>query len=309
MFVVGGENLIDFIQEIDDDGLSRYRAVPGGSPYNVAKALALQAVETGYLTPISSDSLGDLLVADLPQENLVLLAKRSDKPTSLAVVSLVNGQPAYQFYRENTAERDVTPQSLNETIPARARGFYIGSLALANGDDSVAWEDAWVACHKRGIFTAIDPNIRAAFIHDRNAYLTRLEAMFKQADLIKLSDEDIGWITPDTPVLDAAQAMFARSNAALLVLTLGKNGAVAISANGQISVPAFPVPDLKDTVGAGDTFMATLLAQIDSHGLLEKTALQRASPVLLKKILYIATKAAAINCGRIGCNPPLLTEL
>ena len=196
MFVVGGENLIDFIQENSVDGLPRYHALAGGSPYNVAKALALQEVDTGYLTPVSSDSLGDLLVRGLPDQNLTLLAARSALPTSLAVVSFKAGQPEYRFYRENTAERDVNFESLNASMPKTISGFYIGSLAITDGADADAWESAWITAHRAGIFTTIDPNIRPAFIKDRDGYLARLNRMLAKADLIKLSDEDIGWISP-----------------------------------------------------------------------------------------------------------------
>ncbi len=309
MFVVGGENLIDFIQESDVDGLPRYRAVPGGSPYNVAKALALQAVDTGYLTPISNDTLGELLIKGLPDQNLTLLMDRSSLPTSLAVVSLKAGQPEYRFYRENTAERDVSLDTLNAALPQSIAGFYIGSLAITDGTDADAWESAWITAHHRGVFTAIDPNIRPAFILDRDGYLARLNRMLAEADLIKLSDEDIGWIMPNMPLLEAAQQMFDASNTALLVLTLGSKGAVAFSQTGQVHIDATPVPDLKDTVGAGDTFMATLIAQIKAEGLMDHAGLRAADALTIRKILEAAAKAAAINCGRVGCNPPVLSEL
>lgn len=309
MILVGGENLIDFIQKNDGSGMPCYRAIPGGSPYNVAKALALQGVDTGYLTPISTDTLGDLLVESLPKSGLTLLSPRSDHPTSLAVVSVSNGQPAYQFYRENTAERDVSAASLQHAIPQNTKAFYIGSLAITNGPDADAWQKAWMSAHQRGVFTAIDPNIRPAFIPDRTAYLARLETMLKQADLIKLSDEDIAWIAPDLPILDAAQAMFERSTTAMLVLTLGSKGAVGFTKAGRIIVAPAPVVDLKDTVGAGDTFMATLIAKTADHNLLGKASLANADRDIHCVILETASKAAAINCGRVGCQPPVLSEL
>ncbi len=309
MFVIGGENLIDFIQEPDTDGPPYYRAVAGGSPYNVAKALALQQVDTGYLTPVSRDTLGDLLVEGLPDKYLTLLATRSELPSSLAVVSLKAGQPEYRFYRENTAERDVTLETLNAALQKKPTGFYIGSLAITDGADADAWETAWITAYKRGVFTVIDPNIRPAFIHDRKGYLARLDRMLEKADLIKLSDEDLAWITPEIPLLEAARQMFDNSNAALLVLTLGSKGAVAFTDTAEIHVNPAPVPDLKDTVGAGDTFMATLIARIMARDLMDNAALRAAKTETIRDILEIAAKAAAINCGRVGCNPPVLSEL
>ncbi|MBL4808321.1 MAG: carbohydrate kinase [Rhodobacteraceae bacterium] len=309
MILVGGENLIDFIQENGGDGYPLYRAIPGGSPYNIAKALSRQGAKTGYLTPISDDTLGALLAEGITDDNLTLLSPRSTLPTSLAVVSLVNGQAAYQFYRHGTAERDLTLASLHAAIPAETTGFNIGSLAITDGTDADAWTEAWIGAHNDGIFTSIDPNIRAPFIKDRDGYLARLTRMLKHADMIKLSDEDIAWITPDQPIEDAAKAMFDQSSAALLVLTLGAEGAIGFTKDGTVRIAPVAVPDLKDTVGAGDTFMGTLLAQVSARGLMTKGALAKAPPNDIRAILETAAKAAAINCGRVGCNPPYLNEL
>ncbi len=309
MILIGGENLIDFIQEPGGSGHPLYRAIPGGSPYNVAKAAARQEVATGYMTPFSSDTLGAMLEAELAAEGVELLAARSSKPTSLAVVSLSDGQAQYQFYRDNTAERDVDAPGLTATVPEGAKAFHIGSLALANGADAEAWTAFFEEMSASGRFCSVDPNVRAAFIHDRAGYLARLERLYAVADLIKLSDEDLAWLAPGEAVEDAARAIFARSGAALVVLTLGGEGAFGVTESETFRIPPAPVVELKDTVGAGDTFMGTLLAQSARADLMAKDALRTTAPPEIKRILTLAAKAAAINCGRVGCNPPRLDEL
>lgn len=309
MIVVGGENLIDFIQEGGTPQAPLYRAAVGGSPLNTAKAAARQEVPVGYLTPISDDTLGRLIRADLAADGTALLAPASSRPTSLAVVSLESGQPAYQFYRERTAERDVTAAGLLAAIPPETEAIYVGSLAITGVADGAAWAEVYATLAERGIFTALDPNIRAAFIEDEALYRARLETLLGQTRLLKLSDEDIAWLYPGTPPREAAAAIHARSGADLVVLTMGSEGAVGYGAFGTVAVPAHPVPDLKDTVGAGDTFMGTLLAQTRRRGLASGGALASADSDTIASLLRTAGQAAAINCGRVGCNPPRLSEL
>lgn len=310
MILVGGENLIDFIQDPADGGHPAYRAVPGGAPFNVAKATARQGCDVGYLTPFSGDTLGQLLETDLMAERgIKKLHAGSDLPTSLAVVSLTDGQARYQFYRQGTAERDVTVEALQAAVPNVARGIFVGSLAITDGTDAAAWTALYTGLHRTGLFTALDPNIRAAFIHDRPSYLARLEGLLRETDLLKLSDEDIAWLAPGEDPRQAARDIAARTPAGLTVLTLGSAGAMAISDGAEVTVPVHPVPDLKDTVGAGDTFMGTLLAQSARTGRLSSDALRAMSIEEVRGLLTLAAKAAAINCGRSGCNPPDLADL
>lgn len=305
MILVGGENLIDFIQDPPDGGWPAYRAVPGGAPFNVAKAVARQGPEVGYMTPFSTDTLGKLLADDLGREaNVTFLAPFSEKPTSLAVVSLTDGQARYQFYRERTAERDVTAEGLLATVPEGARAFFVGGLALADGADAEAWTQVLETLAARGLFTAVDPNIRPAFIHDRAAYMARLERILAVADLVKFSDEDLAWLAPGEDAHAATRAIADRAAAGLVVATLGSKGATAVAGFGTLEVPAHPVEVLKDTVGAGDTFMGTLLAQAQRLGLLTRGGLAEVREDAARELLELAAKAAAINCGRVGCDPP-----
>lgn len=306
MILVGGENLIDFIQE-PGSGLPKYVANPGGSPFNTAMALGRQQQDTGYLTPISEDSLGQLLRATIEASDVTCLAAASSKPTSLAVVSLVNGQPSYQFYREDTAERQVDAASLEASLPAEVTALQLGSLCLANGDDAKAWADLAEKLAARGIPVTFDPNIRAAFIHDRADYLARFRRVAKVARAIKLSDEDIEWLYPGEDMMVAAGALFEEHQPALLVLTKGGDGACGWTSDGRIDVAPAHVSNLVDTVGAGDTFMATLIAGLNTAGLLVSD--QAITVAQAKPIMSRAAMAAGINCGRKGCNPPTLAEL
>ena len=305
MILVGGENLIDFIESPD----GTFTANLGGGPFNIAKALARQGQAVGYLTPISTDQMGDRLAADLMTDGVALLAPRSKSPTSLALVTLISGQPSYQFYRQKTAERQVSTTMLNRIIPKQAAAFQLGSLALTSGKDADVWAQIYRATHLRGVFTSLDPNIRSAFIKNRRKYLARLDWMLPKTDLLKLSDEDLCWLDPKRGLEEAAVHLRAKHNIPLLVLTKGADGATVFAAHSQFGVSAPKAEPFMDAVGAGDTFMGTLLAQLSTAGLLNRAALEAAGETTLHSILATATKAAAMNCETSGCNPPYSADL
>ena len=305
MILVGGENLIDFIESPD----GTFAANLGGGPFNIAKALARQGQAVGYLTPISTDQMGDRLAADLLADGVALLAPRSSAPTSLALVTLINGQPSYQFYRQKTAERRVSSTLLNRIIPKEAVAFQLGSLALTSGKDADAWAQIYRAMHLRGVFTSLDPNIRPSFIKNRRKYLARLDWILPKTDLLKLSDEDLSWFYPKRGLAAAAAHFRAKHDIPLLVLTRGAEGASGFTAQGQFDVSAPKAEPFVDAVGAGDTFMGTLLAQLSTTGLLSQAALETANETTLRPILSTAAKAAALNCETSGCNPPYKADL
>jgi len=304
MIAIGGENLIDFVNSSVQGGLPAYTAYPGGSPYNVAMAAALQGAATAYLTPISTDRLGDLLAGRLEECGVHLTGGRSDKPTSLAVVSLQDGIPSYGFYRNDTAERQVSARFLEAVMPKDAILFHVGSLGLIEGDDAAAWEDKFVAWHRSGRLTSLDPNVRPSLISDADGYRRRIRSMMGSADILKLSDEDLLWLYPEHDFEAACLTCFADSKAALTVITKGADGVVAKSGAQTISLPAFPTVKFVDTVGAGDTFMASLLVWMLEQGVTRRKDIENLTQNQLENALKRAAIAAALNCEKQGCQPP-----
>ncbi len=307
MLFVGGENLIDLVQLDQQDGLPLYQAIPGGSPFNLAIAAGRQGLQTGYLSPISTDKSGDLLAARLDQAGVVLAGGRHPAPSSLAMVTLTNGVPSYSFYRDGTAERQISEDRLTAALTTDARLFHIGSLALAGGADADVWEALSARCKQAGIAVSLDPNVRAGLIADPDSYRARLARMMQLADIIKLSDEDLTWIYPDQSEQDALAQLVKDSGASVLVLTRGENGASLFHDGQWHDEPVAPMDELKDTVGAGDTFMATMLVWLVQNGAIG----QLAGLSLGDKLAMVrrAAQAAAINCSRQGCNPPFADEM
>ena len=303
MIVIGGENLIDYVQSGSEEGLPIYRAIPGGSCYNVAIAASRQDQPVSYITPISQDSLGNILAKRLADDGIEISAPRATQPTSLAVVSINNGQPSYQFYRDGTAERQINHEMLIETTPSATKIFHIGSIALIDGEDANLWEQKFRELAEQGVITSLDPNIRELLVKNKQQYLDRLDRMSKHANILKLSDEDLNYMRPETSLGDAFNEICSTTEAQIVVLTMGSKGALVKAGEISFEVSAAVCNPLVDTVGAGDTFMGTILAEINEKKVSAAT-LSSISEDELTHIIERASKAAALNCETAGCNPP-----
>lgn len=301
---VGGENLIDHVTR--DGAVS---ALAGGSPFNVAMALGRQGENVHYLTPISTDSWGDQLAETLVGSHVTLSGGRIDAPTTIARVTVTKGIPSYVFERDGTAERALTADSIAKAMPAATAALHTGSLALTDGADADAWEAACKTAHDAGTLVSLDPNVRLSVVTDPEGYRARIFRMMESCSLLKLSDEDLEGLCPGQPQQDAFAGVRARTSAPLVFMTKGPDGASAWLGDIEVSLPAPPVPGLVDTVGAGDTFMATLLAGLSRINALSPEGIKGLSREDVEGLVRRAGMAAAINCSRAGCNPPTLAEL
>ena len=310
MLAIGGENLIDFVSvENNDDGLPSYTANPGGSPFNVAIAAGRQGQPVVYLTPISNDSLGNLLVSRLTKSGVSVAAPRVSNPTSLAIVSLSKGIPSYSFHRNNTAERQVSLLGLESYMPKETKVFHVGSLGLIDGKDAEVWEEFFKLCYQRGLLTTLDPNVRPSLISNRHSYTKRIFRMMRYSDIFKLSDEDLTYLYPDRPLIKAIEDCRSDYNGSLLIITSGAEGSTGFIGCSEVKVPASSVTKLSDTVGAGDTFMATILTCLIDSGRATREALVALPESVLSDVMSRASVAAAINCESFGCDPPWKQEL
>ena len=308
MILVGGENLMDMIQVDNHYQNVLFKAIPGGSPYNLALAAGRQGVRVGYVTPISEDSNGDQLVANLLGSNVQLLGPRVPEPTSLAMVNIEGGTPSYAFYREGTAERLVNLEKLTKNLTDDVAIFHIGSLALTGGSDALVWEEFLGKAMDKGIKVSLDPNVRPSLVGEPDVYRQRIKRLMTKVDILKLSDEDLLWLfNENTDESSALLELRAIANAELLILTRGSKGSSIWHNDKWYAAPAYPVDKLSDTVGAGDTFMASVLVWLTKN-----ENMKRLGALELKEkqdLQYYAGKAASLNCKKQGCNPPWENEL
>lgn len=198
----------------------------------------------------------------------------------------------------------MTATLLNRIIPKHPTAFQLGSLALTSGKDADVWAQIYRALHQRGVFTALDPNIRPAFLKNRRKYRARLGWILPKTDLLKLSEEDLSWLDPKRDASTAAVHLCQKHTIPLVVLTMGAAGAKAFTAQGNFTIPAPKAEPFMDAIGAGDTFMGTLLARLAEAGLLTRAALECAPEASLHTAIAMSAKAATLNCQTCGCNPP-----
>ena len=242
MILVGGENLMDMIQVDNQYQNALFKAIPGGSPYNLALAAGRQGVRVGYVTPISEDSNGDQLVANLLGSNVQLLGPRVPEPTSLAMVNIEGGTPSYAFYREGTAERLVNLDKLTKNLTDDVAIFHIGSLALTGGSDALVWEEFLSKAIDRGIKVSLDPNVRPSLVGEPDVYRQRIKRLMTKVDILKLSDEDLLWLfNENTDESSALSELRAIANAELLILTRGSKGSSIWHNDKWYAAPAYPV--------------------------------------------------------------------
>jgi len=301
MILCAGESLIDMVPEG-----GAFRPLAGGAVYNTAIALGRIGAPAGYLWPISRDPFGETLLRPLAEAGVDTgLCPRSDRLTTLAFVTLTGGEARYSFYDEGSAGRMLAPEDL-PPIPDSVSALFIGGISLVPDPCGAAIE-ALVARLRGKVPVMIDPNIRPFFIADADAYRARLDRLLAMADLVKLSSDDLEWLMPGASFAQAAAGLLAKGATAVFQ-TGGSEGATAHWQGEPIAAPALRV-EVADTIGAGDTFNAGVLASLHADGVLSREGLGRIGPDQLLAALRQGTRAAAITVSRPGANPPWAHEL
>ncbi|MBM9594789.1 carbohydrate kinase family protein [Roseitranquillus sediminis] len=306
MILCCGEALIDMLPRRTEAGALAYAPHVGGAVFNTAIALGRLDVATGFFTGLSTDMFGLRLERALAESGVdTALSHRSDRPTTLAFVELTQGQARYVFYDEGTAGRMLAGDEL-PALPDEIKALFFGGISLVAEPCGTAYE-ALMAKAAASRVTMIDPNVRPGFIRDEAAYRGRIGRMMALADIVKLSDEDLHWLEGPGDAVALAGDILKRGPH-LVCITEGARGATGYTAAGAVHVDA-PRVTVADTVGAGDTFNAGLLAGLARGGVLRRDALRQLDEAALRDALDLGVRAAAITVSREGANPPRASEL
>ncbi|WP_299847602.1 carbohydrate kinase [uncultured Roseovarius sp.] len=308
MILCCGEALIDMIPTPVAGGQEGFVPHTGGAVFNTAIALGRLGVRTGLLTGLSTDMFGlqltDVLTASHVDATLAIL---SERPTTLAFVRLVDGHATYSFYDDNSAGRMLASEDM-PSIPADVSALFFGGISLACEPCADAYATL-LAREADGRAVMLDPNIRPDFIRGIDRYRARLGRMLAQTDIVKLSDEDLNWIEPAPLSMNEKVQILLKAGPAIVILTRGGDGATGFLPDGaEVQVPA-AIVEISDTVGAGDTFNAGVLAKLSEMGQLRKADLRSLSPDTLREAMTHGAKAAAVTVSRAGANPPWAREL
>jgi fructokinase len=307
MILSCGEALIDMLPRTSTEGEAAFAPYAGGAVFNTAIALGRLGAPSAFFSGVSNDMLGEILADTLTASKVDIgYLARSDRPTTVAFVKLVNGQATYAFYDEATAGRMLSEADLPQ-LPASVSALFLGGISLVN-DPAASTYEALQARECAARVTMIDPNIRPGFIAGKEAaYRARIERMVARADIVKLSDEDLHWLEGSGDLTVLARGIVARGPKVVFI-TEGAKGARAVTATQERTVQSQKVT-VVDTVGAGDTFNAGILAALHQADALTKAGVASLSDATLDAALSLGSRAAAVTVSRAGANPPWSHEL
>jgi fructokinase len=289
--VVAGEALADLVANAEG-GFDTHL---GGGPFTAARTLARLGRTTYFAGALSTDGLGtrarETLVADGVRLDAVQLV---DAPTTLAMVDVGNdGGAEYRFYTRGTA----APALSAVVLPAGLAALHVGTLGLVLEPMATVIEDL-VTGAPLDALVMVDPNCRPQLIADRAAYRERLDRVLARADFLKASVEDLAYLEPDARPAEAARRLGAPA-----IVTAGADGALAVTREDVVVVPARRVR-VVDTIGAGDAFGAGVLAFA-----LERELSRTPTVAALAEAAAFGTRVAARVVARAGADPPWRQEL
>jgi fructokinase len=307
MFLVCGEALFDVFIGSETDKALHLDARPGGSPFNVAIGLARLGQPVAFLSGLARDMLGERLVRTLVNEGVdPSPCPLFDAPTTLGMVELDSqGVPRYAFYGNGAADRLLEVAQLPALDPG-LRAIHLGSYATVVEPVATALETL-VRRERTRRLIAYDPNVRLNVEPDLMRWREKVITLTSLAHLVKISDEDLHLLYGDADETALAASWLA-SGARLVVVTRGADGASAWNERGRVDVAAPRITPV-DTVGAGDTFQAAMLAHLAETGQLTPAALGSMDKPALTRLLDFAARAAALTCSRRGADMPRRAEL
>ena len=301
MYLICGEALFDFfLTDADAPGGIAVEARAGGSPFNVAIGVARRGGRAALLTGLSTDLLGARLCAALEAEGVeTRYLVRSGRRTTLSLVGLSeDGQPAYAFYGVGSADTALTHDDLPDIGP-EIDGLHFGSYSIAVAPAADAFQ-AFAEQEARR-FISLDPNVRPSIEPDPAIWRRRIDAFLPHADLVKVSAEDLSMLFPGAAHAEIAERWLA-AGPRLVVVTDGGDVVTAFTGDRRVSVIP-PSCAVVDTVGAGDAFQATLLAELARFGA-PLDVIARLDEAMLRQVLTSAADVAAATCERRGADIP-----
>lgn len=299
--MVCGEALIDVVR----DAAGTTRPSPGGGPFNTARALARLGVPVAFLGRLSDDESGRELASLLASDGVSLaLASIGHERTTVAVADVdEEGVAEYTFDADGTSAPNLTTAMVPARLASDVRALHVGTLGMVLEPMASTLIEI-VEREGQGRFVMLDPNIRSGLIPD-DVYRERLSRVIAGSTVVKASDGDMAWLYPGASHGTAAHRLL-EAGVHLVVVTVGERGAFAATREHQVSVDAIHV-EVADTIGAGDSFGAALLAWLHDHDALEPDL--RLEKTELRRALEFACLAAAITCSRVGADPPWRWEI
>ena len=292
-----GELLVDFTMNgKSDQGNNIFEACPGGAPCNVLAMLSRLGKKTSFLGKVGNDMFGNMLKDTLIDANIDIsnLYLDNNTNTTLAfVTTLDDGDREFSFYRNPGADMMLTEEEVSEEYLQGAEIFHFGTLSMTHEENRKATKKALDIAKKNNLLISFDPNLRPLLWDSLGNAKEQMRYGFKYCDVLKISDNEIQFVTGIEDYDKGIQALIDEFNIPLILLTCGKDGSRAYYKGKKVEQPGFNVKTI-ETTGAGDTFMGASLAYILDHGIKDLYEDN------LKEMLDYANAAAAIVTTRKG---------
>ncbi len=293
MIISGGEALVDLVPH----------PVVGGGPFNVAVAAARLGGRSAFVGPISTDQYGEQIMAHLLANGVdVTLCPRLEAPTARAIIEHTP-KLVFRFEGDDTADTLLAEADLS-VFGGGPHILHGGTLGMFRGKTA---ETLATAAEEHNGLVSLDPNIRPQIISDRAGWDHFHERWLRGTDLYKGSDEDLEWVWPGRTTDSTTEELLA-NGVSVVVVTQGGEGLVITTDEHRIHAQA-PQVDVVDTVGAGDTIVATLLVSLAELGVATTEAIGQVSAADWQAMADRAVAAAAITVSRPGADTPMRDEL
>ncbi len=298
-----GELLIDFVPTVSGVSLidaPAFKKAPGGAPANVAAGLAKLGVSCAFLGKVGDDAFGRFLKQILDEAGVDTggLVFSREARTALAFVSLrADGEREFMFYRHPSADMLYTPDEVDVTAIRSAQIFHHGSISLISEPSRSATLTALDAAAASETLVSYDPNLRLALWPDAPAARAGIMSVWKRADLIKVSEDELAFLTGQEDSDRAVRSLW-HDDLKMMIVTLGKAGCRYYTPGFSGQAPGFAVRAV-DTTGAGDGFVAGLLRGLLTH------PEAYSEEARLKEVCRFANAVGALTTTERGAIPAL----
>lgn len=301
-----GEILIDFIPSEKGRRLKdvvHFQRAAGGAPANVAATVAKLGGKSCLFSQVGNDHFGLHLRETLVEAGVDVtpLAISLDHPTALAFVSLdATGNRDFTFFRDNCADLAYESSQLDPTRFVTNAILHFGSVDLIESPMKHAHETAISLAHQKGCWVTFDPNVRLPLWPNADHYRHVIQSFIPQAHLLKVSDDELPFITQIEDEKKAIQSLF-QGHVRVVIVTRGAHGISLYTPDFSLHVPALPV-HVVDTTGAGDSVMGSVLFQLSQRGTIDLPQIEWQS------ILEFAAATAACVVEKPGAISALPTH-
>ena len=298
-----GEALIDLVPTVTGVGLAAadtFVKAAGGAPANVAAGIARLGVPSGFMGAVGDDGFGHFIADTLAAAGVGLTGMRftSAAPTAIAAVSLkADGDREFVFYGNPAAHVMFAPEEVDEAVIRHAKILHFGSISLVGGPVRAATLHAIDVAHHHGVLVSYDPNLRLSLWPDAEAARAGMRLGLSKANIVKIGEEEVEFLTDSCDLIEGARSLW-HPQLKLMAVTGGTRGCTWLSATTEGHQPGFKVAAI-DTTGAGDAFMAGMLAGLVYHpDMIE-------DPATLGRAIRFANATGALTTTKRGAIPSL----